>query len=116
MIYAIVGLIVGLIVGNFFSFLMPLHFAKYMAVAILASFDTVFGGMRAGLDNKFDTMIFISGFFTNTLLAVILVYIGEHLDINIYMVALIVFGLRMFNNLAVIRYHFIKNKKIWKKF
>jgi len=51
----------------------------------------------------FDLSNFISGFFSNVILAVVLVYIGDLIGINLYYVALIGFGLRVFINLAAIR-------------
>lgn len=108
MLYAVVGLIVGLLIGGFFPITIPVFLAKYLSVAVLAALDTAFGGIRSALEDKFNNTVFISGFFTNTLLAVLLVFIGERLSIDLYMVALIAFGLRVFNNLAVIRHHFLK--------
>jgi small basic protein len=57
-------------------------FARYSAVAVLAGLDTVLGGVRAWLQDKFDDAIFISGFFTNALLAVGLVLLGERLGLE----------------------------------
>lgn len=108
MILPIIGLIAGLLIGTFLPVSMPMEYAKYLSVALLASLDTVFGGLRAGLDGKFDNVVFMTGFFTNALLASGLVYIGERIGIDLYYVALLAFGLRVFQNLAVIRHHFLK--------
>ena len=56
----------------------------------------------------FDDKIFISGFFSNALLAAFLVYIGDHMGIDLYYVALLALGLRIFNNLGRIRQHLLK--------
>ena len=74
----------------------------------MASIDAVFGGYRAVLEEKFDNTIFISGFFVNALLAAFLVYVGDHLGIDLYYVALLAFGLRIFQNLAIVRRYFFK--------
>ncbi|HML35166.1 small basic family protein [Sporomusa sphaeroides] len=108
MILPIIGLIAGLLIGTFLPVSMPMEYAKYLSVALLASLDSVFGGLRAGLDGKFDNVVFMTGFFTNALLAAGLVYIGERIGIDLYYVALLAFGLRVFQNLAVIRHHFLK--------
>ena len=60
------------------------------------------------MEEKFDNTIFISGFFINALLAAFLVYVGDHLGIDLYYVALLAFGLRIFQNLAIIRRYFFK--------
>lgn len=104
----IAGLIIGLLLGMAFPFSVPVEYAKFMSVALLASLDSVFGGLRAGAEEKFDNTVFITGFFTNALLAAGLVYIGERLGIDLYYVALLAFGLRIFQNLAIIRRYFLR--------
>ena len=39
---------------------------------------------------------------------VILTFIGDRLSLDLYLVALINFGFRIFNNVALIRRHFIR--------
>jgi small basic protein len=104
----IAGLIIGLLIGISFPITVPVEYAKFMSVALLASLDSVFGGLRAGIEEKFDNTIFITGFFTNALVAAGLVYIGDRLGIDLYYVAMLAFGLRVFQNLAIIRRYFLK--------
>ena len=108
MLLPIAGLIIGIFIGLVFPISIPIQYAKFMSVALLASLDSVFGGLRAGAEEKFDNTVFITGFFTNALLAAGLVYIGERLGIDLYYVALLAFGLRIFQNLAMIRRYFLK--------
>ena len=99
-IFAIVGLILGVVVG----WLTPLHIpARSANLTPAAALDAVFGGSRAALERVFDLSNFITGFFSNVILAVVLVYVGDLIGINLYYVALIGFGLRVFINLAAIR-------------
>ncbi|PQV63772.1 Small basic protein [Abditibacterium utsteinense] len=105
------GFILVYLPGNLFPANEAL--ARYTAVAVLAGLDTVLGGIRAWLDDKFDDAIFISGFFTNALLAVGLVVLGEKLGletgigdgrISVMMIgAVVVFSGRILNNLAALR-------------
>ncbi len=83
------------------------EFSRYSAVAILAALDSVLGAVRAELDGVYDNRIFISGFLVNAIVAVLLVFIGDRLSLDLYLVALINFGFRIFNNVALIRRHFI---------
>ncbi|MDF2928025.1 MAG: hypothetical protein K0Q75_263 [Anaerospora sp.] len=69
MVLPIIGLIIGVIIGTIFPISIPAEYAKFMSVALLASLDSVFGGLRAGIEEKFDNTVFITGFFTNALLA-----------------------------------------------
>ena len=108
MMLPVFAVLVGITIGLLFPISLPAEYGKFMAVALLASLDSVFGGLRAGLEEKFDNTIFISGFFVNALLAVVLVFIGDRLGIDLYYVASLAFGLRIFQNLAIIRRYFLK--------
>ncbi len=108
MIYPFLGLLAGILLGGVLSFHVPQEYSKFMSVALMAGLDSVFGGIRSAMEDKYNNTVFITGFFTNTLLAVGLTYIGERLSIDLYFVAILTFGMRMFQNLAIIRRHFLK--------
>lgn len=99
----LIGLLIGILVGIFFKINIPAAFVSYVPVAILAALDSVFGGLRSGLEKKFDNDIFISGFFGNIVIAIFLTYLGDRLNVPMYLAAVVVFGGRLFNNFAVIR-------------
>lgn len=96
-------LIVGILVGK--QFLEPVRgpAGNYLAVAVIAGLDTVFGGMRSVLESKFRADIFISGFFSNILIAFFLAWLGDQIGINLFVAAALVLGARMFTNLSLIR-------------
>ena len=99
-------LLIGLIIGFQLPVFIPLVYAKYMSVAILAMLDSVFGGIRAYMENVFDNAVFVSGFITNALLAAGLAYLGDRLGVELYLAAVVAFGVRLFQNLAIIRRYF----------
>jgi small basic protein len=103
----LVGLFVGIAAGFLLNVNVSFEFSRYSAVAILAALDSVLGAVRAELDGVYDNRIFISGFVVNAIVAVLLVFIGDKLSLDLYLVALINFGFRIFNNVALIRRHFI---------
>lgn len=107
MLLPVVGLLVGVLLGLLLDFSVGYELSRYSAVAILAAFDSVLGAVRAELDGVYDNRIFISGFVVNAVVAVTLTFIGDRLGIDLYLVALITFGIRIFNNVALIRRHFI---------
>ena len=76
---------------------------QYMAVACLAGFDTVLGGIRGGVEGRFENSIFVSGFLANIAIAFLLAYIGEKIYLPLYLVVAFVFGNRIFSNLSLIR-------------
>jgi len=100
---AIVGLLIGLVLGIVFDVNIPDQFSPYMSVAILACLDSVFGAVRATLSKNFRADIFISGFFGNAVLAAGLAYLGDKMGVPIYLAAVIVFGGRIFDNFAIVR-------------
>lgn len=99
----VLGLVLGAALGFITNVTIPLAYSSYLSIAILAAFDTVFGGVRASLERKFDSKVFLSGFFFNTAMAAILAYIGAQLGVDLYLAAVVAFGVRVFNNIAVIR-------------
>ncbi|WP_066634787.1 small basic family protein [Desulfolucanica intricata] len=105
---AVLGLAVGAMIGLYVPVLLPMAYARYTSVAVLAALDSVFGGIKAGMEDKFDNKVFISGFFSNALLAAGLAFIGERLGIELYLAAVVAFGVRLFQNLAIIRRHLLK--------
>jgi len=99
----LLGLILGIILGSTFSIPIPGIYAKYMSVAVLASLDSVLGGLKGVMEDKFDGAILLTGFFTNALLAAMLAYLGDKLGVDLYLAAIFAFGVRLFQNLAIIR-------------
>lgn len=97
LIFVVVGVFVGL------DIVVPFAFTEYIAVAILAFLDSLFGAAAANMQKKFDLIIFITGFFGNAIIAIFLVFLGQKLNVDIYLAAVIVFSTRLFNNFSVIR-------------
>ena len=107
MLVPLAGLVLGVLAGLVLNVNVSFEASRYSAVAILAALDSVLGAVRAELDGVYDNRIFISGFIVNAVVAVLLVFIGDRLSLDLYLVALINFGFRIFNNVALIRRHFV---------
>ena len=108
----IVIIALGFLFG--YSLEIPYTFTEYIAVAILAFLDSIFGGIASNMQDKFDLWVFVSGFFLNAIIAIFLVYLGQKLNVDIYLAAVIVFSSRLFTNFSIIRRIFIeqiKNRK-----
>ena len=104
----ILGLILGLAIGYVSPFSVPIIYAKYLSVAILAALDSVLGGIRAAQEEHFDGTVFLTGFFSNMLLAGLLAYVGDRIGVDLYLAAVVAFGVRLFQNLAIIRRHLLR--------
>jgi small basic protein len=100
----IAGFVVGIVAGVLSPFTFPILYARYLSIAVLAALDTTFGGLRSSLEGNYDNGIFITGFFTNALLAAGLVFLGDRIGVeNLYLAGVVALGIRMFNNLGYIR-------------
>ena len=102
-----IGCIIGAIIGIYIP-IIPYTYSSYLAISIVAALDSVFGGITSTLKGKFDFKIFVSGFFGNAILSILLTYLGEKLNVDIYLAAIVVFVGRMFNNLGTIRRYYIE--------
>jgi small basic protein len=111
MFFALIGILLGLAIGLMLPYTYNTAYSLYISVAILACLDSVFGGIKANLENKFDTSIFISGFFGNAILAAFLAYIGDRLGVPLYYAAIFTFGGRLFENFASIRRILLRRRK-----
>ena len=102
-----IGCIVGAVIGMNAP-VIPYTYSTFLAIAVVAALDSVFGGITSVLKKNFDLTIFISGFFCNSILSIALTYLGQKLNLDIYLDALVVFVGRMFTNLTIIRRYYIE--------
>ncbi|MDF2606683.1 MAG: small basic protein [Bacillales bacterium] len=106
---SVLGLIIGIFLGFMSDLRIPSEYQNYLSIAILASLDTIIGGIRAHLQHIYDELVFVSGFFFNIILAASLAFLGVHLGVDLYLAAVFAFGVRLFQNIAVIRRLLISN-------
>jgi small basic protein len=78
----ILGLLLGIGIGSTLAIPIPGIFAKYLSVALLAALDSVFGGLKSIIEDKFDGAVLLTGFFTNALLAALLAFLGDRLGVD----------------------------------
>lgn len=102
-IFPLLGILAGVILGSISPFVFPAAYMPYAAFGILACIDSVLGGLRSNLDNNFNSSIFISGFFGNAIISMALIWIGNKLNIQLSIAAIVVYGSRIFQNFAYIR-------------
>ena len=104
------GIILGSLLGVIIGVNAPIisyTYSSYLAIAIIAALDSVFGGISSVLKKNFDLKIFLSGFFCNAILSILLTYLGQKLNVDIYLAAIVVFVGRMFTNLTIIRRYYV---------
>jgi small basic protein len=99
--------ILGYVIGS--DVVVPFAFTEYVAVAVMAFLDSLFNGISLNMQKKFNIPEFFAGFFLNAIVSIFLVYLGNKLNVNIYLAAIIVFTWRMFNNFNIIQKILIDN-------
>ena len=106
----VIAIIIGCIIGALIGInapVIPYTYSTFLAIAVIAALDSVFGGITSVLKKNFDFIIFFSGFFGNAILSILLTWLGVKLNVDIYLAAIVVFVGRMFTNLAIIRRYYI---------
>lgn len=111
----ILGLILGVTLGLLSDIQIPDVYGNYLSIAVLAALDTLLGGIRAHLQQVYDDKVFVSGFFFNIALAAGLAFLGVHLGVDLYLAAIFAFGVRLFQNIAVIRRILLDKWDEWRK-
>lgn len=111
----LISILLGVIFG-LFAPMIPYSYTKYTAIAIMAALDSIVGAINAQLKNKYDMKIFVSGFFMNMFISIAFTMLGESLDVDIFLAAIVVFISRIFNNLSGIRREILENVDNKKKF
>lgn len=103
MLYLIIAVLSGILLGLLIPYNLSSSMVSYVAVAIIAALDSVFGGLLANLNKRFNINVFLIGLVSNAVLGIFLTFIGNVLGISLSFAVIIVFGVRMFNNMAAIR-------------
>lgn len=115
MIWAFLGIIIGIITGFALNFSIPIELTKYSAVMIMGLFDALFGAIRAeATEDNFDGIIFISGLLFNIIISIAITILGDKLGLDLYLAAAFVFTFRIFNNIGATR-RFLLEKYLKKK-
>lgn len=105
--FVILGLTIGIVIGAYMPIDIPMEFTRYTAVGVMGIFDSILGAVRADLQKKYDPTIFISGLMFNMIMAILITYLGDKLNLDLYLAVLVVFTFRVFANISTIRYAFL---------
>lgn len=100
---AFLGLLAGALVALLLRPTVPQDLTRYLAMAVVAAMDSSLGGLRAYLEHTFNDRVFVLAFVSNAVLAAALVWVGDQLGVDLTTAVAVVFGVRMFQNLAALR-------------
>lgn len=114
--WPILGLLIGFQVYWLPGVQVRSDWSAYLSLATLAGLDSIFGGIRAGIEGKFHDDIFFSGFLVNAGLAAGLAYLGDQIGVDLFLAAVVALGGRVFLNLSLIRRYMLTQTSLrWKK-
>lgn len=112
MVWTLLGALVGIILGLVINVSIPIPYIKYTAVIIIGILDSIFGATKAEVTKEeYNPTIFLSGLFFNIILALGITLLGERLGLDLYIAVTVVFTMRIFANLGVLRRALIKKIK-----
>lgn len=104
MLWALVGILLGILAGINSSVTIPLEYTHYTAVVIIGLLDALFGSIRAEVTrDRYSVTIFLTGLLFNILLAVGITLLGDKLGLDLYLAATVVFTFRIFTNVGATR-------------
>ena len=99
----VVSLVVGAVLALVLQPTVSPDQSRYLAMAGVAALDSAFGGLRAHLEQTFSDRLFVLAFVTNAAVAVLLVWVGDQLGADLSTAVAVVFGVRIFQNVAAVR-------------
>ncbi len=100
---ALIGLLIGAVVALLLHPTVPPEYTRFVAMGVVAALDASLGGTRAYLERTFNDRVFVLAFVTNGAGAAGLVWIGDQLSVDLTTAVVVVFGIRIFQNIAAIR-------------
>ncbi|RSL31308.1 DUF1290 domain-containing protein [Salibacterium salarium] len=111
----VMGLLAGVIIGLLTGLELPTAYNIYLVILILVMFDALLGALKASLADKFSNYLFITGVLLNLVFALSLAFLGEQLGVDLYLAPVFAFGVRLFQNIAVIRRQLLHRYQAAKK-
>lgn len=102
----VVGLIVGIALASSLNFTVQEEFAIFIAVGLIITLDLLVEGTSQYLGNKFSLRSMLLTYFFNLLFAYFILTIGNLMRVDLYIAVFIVFGIKLFSNLAYISQKF----------
>lgn len=104
MLWALIGILIGILAGLSTNITIPLEYTHYTAVVIIGLLDALFGAVRAEVTrDRYSVTIFLTGLLFNILLAIGITLLGDKLGLDLYLAATVVFTFRIFTNVGATR-------------
>lgn len=103
MLYVLAGVAAGLLLGLLLPWSIPAAWSAYLSAALLAAFAAVLDGAAARRRGTFRPGGLLAGFAGDAVLAGGLAWLGDRLDVPLYLAAVVWFGGRIFHGIGKLR-------------
>ncbi|MDN6017564.1 MAG: small basic family protein [Bifidobacterium mongoliense] len=102
---AVLGLILGVVVGIFIRPDIPIVLQPYLPIMVVAALDALLGAARSFFERSFSDRVFVISFISNVLTATLLVLLGNQLGVGsqLQTAVIVVLGIRIFSNVSSLR-------------
>lgn len=100
------GLLCGILLANSVNLSITEDFRVFIAVGLIITLDLLVEGTSQYLGEKFSLRSMLLTYFFNLLFAYFLLTIGQLMRVDLYIALFIVFGIKLFSNLAYISQKF----------
>lgn len=101
--FALLGLFAGALIALLLRPSVSAEISRYVAMGVIAAVDASFGGVRAYVEHTFNDRVFVLAFVSNAAVAAGIVWLGDQLAVDLTTAVVVVFGIRIFQNLAALR-------------
>lgn len=108
MLYAIIGIIFGTILGIFIPANIPPEYSRYTAVAILVILDSLIGAIVAQSKKDYNVANFVTGLVFYVFITAFFVYLGDKLNLDLYLGVTVVFMFRIIQNISILKDFYFK--------
>ena len=99
MLLPIIGIFLGILLGVIFGGTVSVVVAEYLSVIAIVALDSLLEGGKKYLDDTFKSEYLLYTFIATALLSCLLVFFGHRVGLDIYLVAIVALGIRIFQNL-----------------
>ncbi len=100
--------ILGICAAIGFDVYVPGYLSSYIAIVIISAVDSALCALKSMFEDKINVYNLATDFFVNTALALIMVFLGKKIELDLNYAVLVVFTLRIFKNVSVIKSALIK--------
>ena len=70
-LFVLLAAVLGVIIGIETKIEIPVTYARYTAVMLLAALDSIFGALKASLNGRYENAVFLSGLVTKCLASIL---------------------------------------------